>query len=282
MRIGSWKLQTVSGGTFRLDGGAMFGVVPRPLWEQAQPPDERNRVRMATNCLLATSGERRVLVDTGYGGKLSERERDINASEPGEPLLKSLATLNIRPEQIDAVVLTHLHFDHCGGGTRLHEGRIVPTFPNATYFVQWEEWEDATSGKPEFVASYDTKDFLALEEFKRLQFVDGEAELFPGLSVVRTGCHTRGHQLVRISGERDEALYLADLCPMRAHLRRLWVMAYDLFPLETRRVKPMWLADAAERGSLVMWGHDPDVAAGYLRRDTRGNFTITESLARLS
>lgn len=282
MQFGRWTLQTVCGGRFRLDGGAMFGVVPKPLWERLQPADERNRIRMAANCLLATQGRHRVLIDTGYGGKLSPREQEINAIVPGEPLLESLKQLGLGPEDITAVVLTHLHFDHCGGGTRLDDrGHIVPTFPRAKYFLQRKEWEIATSGAPEVAASYDPKDFLALEEYQCLELLDAEDELIPGLRVLQTGCHTAGHQSVWITSEGKSAIYLADLCPMRAHMRRLWCMAYDLFPYQTRLRKPEVLGRAADEGWLVMWCHDPDFAAGYLARDSKQEFVITESIAAL-
>src|SRR6185436_12314230 len=134
MNLGNWQLDTVSGGTWRTDGGAMFGVVPKPLWEKLQPADERNRIRMNTNCVLARDGRHTVLIDTGYGGKLSEREREIFAAQPGEPLLESLAAVGVSPDDIDTLALSHLHFDHVGGGSRrAADGRIVPTFPNARY-----------------------------------------------------------------------------------------------------------------------------------------------------
>lgn len=282
VELGCWKLQTINGGRFRLDGGAMFGVVPKPLWEKLQPADERNRIRMAANCLLATCGPHRVLIDTGYGGKLSPRERDINAAEEGEPLLTSLRAAGIEAQEITAVVLTHLHFDHSGGATRFEElDRVVPTFPRATYYVQRTEWQVANSGAPEFAAGYDTQNFLALEEAQQLQLLDGACELLPGLSVLPTPYHTPGHQSVLFSSAGQRAIYLADLCPMRAHLRRLWCMAYDLFPLETRRHKPEVLGRAADERWLVMWCHDPDVAAGYLARDPKQEFVVTESFATL-
>ncbi len=182
MRLGEWRLDTVSGGAFRLDGGAMFGVVPKPLWEKALPADEQNRVPLATNCVLGRDGRHTVLIDTGYGPKLTDKEREIYAAEPGEPLLASLAMLGLQPADIDMVVFSHLHFDHTGGGVRFDDhDRLTPTFPQARYVVQRREWDDATGGADELKGSYPLDNLTPLADAEQLDLIDGDVEILPGL-----------------------------------------------------------------------------------------------------
>lgn len=282
MQLGKWRLDSVCGGTFRLDGGAMFGIVPKPLWERLQPADQRNRIRMRANCVLARDGRHTVLIDTGYGGKHSPRDVEINALEPGEPLLENLARLDVAAGDVDLVVLSHLHFDHVGGASRRDaSGRLVTTFPRAKYFVQRGEWHDATSGVAELRGSYLTDDLEPLEACGRLTLIEGDVELIDGLSTIATGGHTRGHQAIVLESQGQKAIYPADLCPMTAHVHRLWCMGYDLFPLETRRRKPLVLGQAADEDWLVLWDHDPDVVASRLARDPKRDFAIVEPLTAL-
>ena len=282
MRLGDWELTTVSGGTLRLDGGAMFGVVPKPLWQKLSPPDERNRIRMATNCLLARAGRHTILVDTGYGGKVSERQREFDALEAGEPLLESLARVGVAPEQIDYVALTHLHFDHCGGATRYdRQQRIVPTFPNARYLVSSIEWQTANSNAPELQGSYPPENFRVLGETGRLRLLEQPEELLPGFRWMPAPGHTAGHVAYVFESRGETAVYPCDLCPTTAHLRRLWCMAYDVDLLETRRRKPALLGRAADEGWWICWGHDPDIAASRLARDARREFIVVDPIERL-
>lgn len=282
MELGDWRLETVSGGRFLLDGGTMFGVVPKPLWEKAQPADERNRIRSATNCVLARNGDHTVLVDTGYGGKLGEREAEIYALEPGEPLLESLAAHGLGPEAIDVVALSHLHFDHAGGCTRRDaSGDLSPTFRQARYVVQRGEWERAVGDLPELAGAYPRENLAPLEEAGQLSTIEGDAEIVPGLRAVVTGGHTVFHQALVFESAGERAIYLGDLCPMAAHLRRMWCMAYDEEPLVTRRRKPEVLGRAADEGWLVLWDHDPDMAACRLRRDEKREFAVAEKFERL-
>lgn len=277
MKLGNWQFDAVSGGMFRLDGGAMFGIVPKPLWQKVQPADERNRIRMATNCLLARDGRHTVLIDTGYGGKLSDREREIFAAQPGEPLLESLAAIQVTPEEIDTVVLSHLHFDHVGGGTRRDgHGHVTLTFPQARYVVQAGEWRDAMSGRPELFGSYPRENLTPLADAGCLEFIDGDAGIVAGLRAVVTSGHTRRHQSLVFSSGGESAVYLGDLCPTAAHVRRMWGMAYDVLPLRTRRRKPQILGQAAEENWIVFWDHDPDRTASRLSRDPQREFAVTD------
>jgi glyoxylase-like metal-dependent hydrolase (beta-lactamase superfamily II) len=282
MNLGSWELDSVSGGTWRLDGGAFFGMVPKPLWEKHFPADERNRVRANTNCLLARDGRHTVLIDTGYGGKLSQREREIYDAQPGEPLVEDLAAKGVLPEQIDTVVLSHLHFDHAGGGSRRDErGELMAVFPKARYVVQAGEWADATSGAPELEGAYPLENILPLKEAGQLELIDGDVEILPGLRALVTSGHTRCHQALLLSSEGQAAIFLGDLCPTSAHLRRMWHLGYDVYPLETRRRKPQILGQAADEGWLVLFDHDPDIVAARLARDAKREFLVVESWQEL-
>jgi len=282
MQLGDFDVTVVSGGTLRLDGGTMFGVVPKLLWQKAAPPDEQNRIRMATNCLLVRDGKNTVLVDTGYGGKLNDRQRKINAAQEGEPLLENLGEIGVSPDEITHVALTHLHFDHCGGGTRFNAaGSIVPTFPNAQYYISRIEWELANSHAAELRGSYPTENFQVLGDNQQLTLVDGDGELLPGLRWIATPGHTAGHLAFTLESGGQKILYPCDLCPTTAHLRSHWCMAYDTDLLETRRRKPALLGQAADEGWLVVWVHDPDVVAARLERDERREFILSESLTTL-
>jgi glyoxylase-like metal-dependent hydrolase (beta-lactamase superfamily II) len=281
MQLGDFELISVSGGTFRLDGGAMFGVVPKVLWQKKAPPDERNRIPMATNCLVVRDGKQTVLIETGYGSKATPKERDIFELQAGNPLVEGLSRHRIAPEEIDTVLLTHLHFDHAGGAIwRDPDGTLRPTFPNARYVAQRAEWETATSGAAELEGSYPDENLLPLAEADQLELVDGDVELRPGIRARVTGGHTRGHQAMVIESGGQAAVYLGDVCPTTAHLRRMWCMGYDLFPLETRRVKPALLGQAADEGWLVFWDHDPQVIAAYLGRDDSREFVLREPVYR--
>lgn len=282
--IGNWELQSVSGGRFALDGGAMFGVVPKPLWQRFTTADDRNRIPLQTNCLLARDGTHTVLIDTGYGSKLSDKEREIHAAETGVPLLKSLAAIGVSPEEIDLVVFSHLHFDHAGGGTICEgsddtgqQARIVPAFPNASYVAQRREWEDATSGVPELRGSYPLENLLPLQEAGCLRLIDGDEEIVPGLTAMVTGGHTAGHQALLFRSGGKTAAYLGDLCPTTAHLPSLWCMAYDVYLLDTRRRKPAVLGQAADENWLVCWDHDPITPWSRIQRDPKREFQAVDA-----
>lgn len=281
MQLGNWQLDTASGGEFWLDGGAMFGVVPKPVWNKQQPADEANRIRLHTNCVLARNGDHTVLIDTGYGGKNSSKEQEQMRLAAGEPLLASLAALKVAPEDITVVLFSHLHFDHAGGGVQKVDGNLRPTFPKATYVAARGEWESATSGAAELRGAYPLDNLLPLQDAGALRLVDDGEEVVPGLRVHRTGGHTRGHHVPTFRSLGETAVYLGDLCPTHSHFPSLWCMAYDTHPLLTRKRKPELLGRAAEENWRVLFDHDPDFAGGRIARDERREFILVEQYETL-
>jgi glyoxylase-like metal-dependent hydrolase (beta-lactamase superfamily II) len=264
-----------------IDGGNMFGVIPRVLWEQKAPPDQQNRIRLDTNCVLVRTRDSLGLVDTGYGGKLSPKLRQRHDLDEGAPLVRNLAAAGVMPDEIDWVILTHLHFDHAGGATyRDAGGTIRPTFPRARHYVQRFEWEDALAAIPELVGAYSLDDFVPVERAGLLEIVEGNTAIVPGVTTQLTGAHTRGHQTVRIESGGESAVCLADICPTAAHLPTLWTMAYDQYPLEVRRIKPQILNEIAEHNRIALFSHDPHVAAARLSRNASGEWNVAE-LARV-
>ena len=277
LQLGRWKLASVQDGTFALDGGAVFGAVPRPLWEKALAPDERHRVRLASRCLLAVdeAAGRRVLVDAGMGDKWSARHRDLyGLDRSGGDLDRALAGHGLSRAGITDVVLTHLQFAHAGGVTgRGARGALECTFPNATLHVQRRNWLWAHAPTEKDRASYLAENLEPLAHCGRLHLLEGPCELAPGLEIIVTEGHTTGGQLPRFHGDGTHLTFCGDVIPTRAHLRIPWVMAYDLHPLTTIEDKKMLLAEALEDDGLLFLEHDPDVAACRLvERDGQPDF----------
>jgi glyoxylase-like metal-dependent hydrolase (beta-lactamase superfamily II) len=281
MKLGQFTLSTVSGGRFRPDGGTMFGVVPKVMWSKLIEVDEFNCIPQDTNCVLVQTGRQNVLIDAGYGGKLRDKERAVLRADPGDPIVDNLKAKGLAPEDIDVVILSHLHFDHAGGGIRLVEGQLVTTFPRAVYVVQRLEWEVAMAGYPELLAAYPLENIAPLEDSGQLRLVDGDGEIVPGISAKITGGHTNGQQALFIESDGQTAVYLADACPTTRHLPALWCMSYDMDLLQSRRIKPLLLGEIADRGWLALFDHDPDFAAARLRRDPEREFVVSEGIARL-
>ena len=280
--LGHFQLSTISGGTYRADGGTLFGVVPKALWSRRMPADEKNQVPQHTNCLLVQTGVRTILIDTGYGSKLSEKQQRNYCAEAGEPLDRSLSAMDIPFDQIDTVILTHLHFDHAGGATRFDEdGQLQPVFPNAEFVVQRREWVEATAGFPELRRVYPQENLLPLKESGQLRLVDGDTEIVPGIHAIVTGGHTVGHQVLLIENAGESAIYLADLCPTAHHLPTSWGMAYDVDMLQLRRKKPEVLGWVVENDGLALFDHDPEIAAAKLERDKKLGFVVLQPSARL-
>ena len=270
MKLGDLEFHVLTDGGFRLDGGAMFGVIPRPMWERKMQPDERNRVRLSMNCLLIRSAGKLILVETGAGDKFDAKHRDIFAIEGQPRLPDQLLSHGVRPDHVDIVVNTHLHFDHCGWNTRVVDGKAVPTFPNARYVVQRGELEHAKRPTERDRASYLLENFQPVEAAGQWWLLEGDREVAPGVELIRAPGHTRDMQCVRLSGGGKTAFLFADLVPTTAHLPYPWIMGFDLYPMTTLENKKKWIPEVAREGWLALFGHDPAVFAAYLReRDGR-------------
>jgi methylmalonyl-CoA epimerase len=268
--LGDLQLTTLHDGPFRLDGGAMFGVVPRPLWEKKAPPDDRHRLQLAMRPLLIEAPWGRMLVDCGAGDKMSAKERDIYALDRSRTLDSALAEAGLSSESIDLALASHLHWDHFGGATARTAGGLGPRFPRARYIIRAAEWEDATHPHERNRASYLQDDFVPLADAGVVTFFDGDQAIRPGVRVVRTGGHTGQHQIVFIESAGRTAVFVADLIPTTAHLPDPWVMGYDLFPMDTLAFKRSFIREAIGREYLIFFEHDPHIAAGYIReRDGR-------------
>jgi len=275
--LGDLRIHALESGIVRLDGGAMFGVVPKPLWEKRIPADARNRIPLALRCLLVETPDELVLVETGLGGKEDEKFMSIygveNDSAAGHPdrLHDATAAAGFSAGDVTVVVNTHLHFDHSGGNTyRDADGRVRLSFPNARYFVQAGEWEWAHLRNERTQASYLPDNFRPVMEAGRLQLLQGEAEVVPGISVLRTPGHCPHHQSVVVRSAGETACFLADVMPTFAHLPLPWIMGYDVEPLVTLESKRALLPKAVEEEWLLVSTHDPVVPWGFARQDGKG------------
>jgi glyoxylase-like metal-dependent hydrolase (beta-lactamase superfamily II) len=264
MRLGNIEVHYLDAGTFDLDGGAMFGVVPKVLWEKKSPPDEKNRIRLRANSLLVRAHNKTILIETGNGTKWDPKQRAIYNVQDGDPLVESLARAGVQPGQIDLVINTHLHFDHCGGNTRIVDDRPVPSFPRAHYVVQRRELEHAMNPTERDRASYFAENFSPIVKEGRWDLVDGDREILPGISVVRIPGHNADIQAVLLTGDGKTLAFVADLLPTRHHIPLPWIMAYDLYPLQTLETKRRWLSRIVSEQWTVVFGHDPDIAAATL------------------
>ena len=265
MKLGELEFHILTDGHFRLDGGAMFGVIPRPMWEKKMPPDERNRVILSMNCLLIRTAGKTILVETGAGDKFDAKRRDIFGLEGPPRLPDQLLARGVRPEQIDLVINTHLHFDHCGWNTRLVDGKAVATFPNALYVVRGGELEHANHPTERDRASYIGDNFLPIEAAGKWWLLEGDREVAPGVELIRVPGHTADMQCVRLTGGGKTAFLFCDLVPTTAHLPYAWIMGYDLYPMTTLENKKKWIPEVARNGWLALFGHDPVVRAAWLR-----------------
>ncbi|PSQ87359.1 MAG: MBL fold metallo-hydrolase [Bacteroidetes bacterium QS_3_64_15] len=271
-QIGPYTLHAVETGRFGLDGGAMFGIVPKPLWSQRIEPDAQNRIPLSMRCLLLVGDNRVILVDTGVGDTFEGTEyQDIYAVDHSTATLEgSLQDHGISPSDMTDVVLTHLHFDHCGGSTRKTETGPAPTFPEATYHVQKRHWDWATDPNPKEQGSFLSDAFAPIEDAGQLHLVDGSGLLLPHVEVSLVHGHTEAQQIVKIHDDATTLVYVADLLPTTHHLPPAWTMAYDVRPLETIDEKGRFLERAEDSEWKLFFEHDPEVAVGDLQRTDRG------------
>ena len=277
MALGNLELVSVHDGLFGLDGGAMFGVVPRPLWEAQAPPDTRNRILLGMRPLVVEADWGRMIIDCGAGDKMDAKHRDIYALDRARHLDHALADAGLGADAIDLALATHLHFDHFGGATARIDGGLVPRFPRARYFIRAAEWEEATHPHERSRASYLPDDFVPLKDAGVVDLYHEDRAIRPGVRVVRTGGHCPQHQIVFIESAGKTAVFTADLIPTTAHIRDAWIMGYDLFPLDTLAFKKRFIREAIDREHLIFFEHDPLVAAGYIR-ETHGRRYVEQVL----
>ena len=273
MRLGRFEIDIFSDGTFKIDGGAMFGVVPKVLWDKHKQPDELNRVTMDMNCLLIRDADHVVVVETGAGPKLTEKQRGLYGIERPPQLLDELKQRGVRPEDVDLVVNTHLHFDHSGGNTYRDGDALVATFPRASYVFQRLEWIDATHPHERNRASYFADDFTPLEAAGKLELIDEAVEILPGIRLDRVQGHTRGTQTVRVTDGKKTLFFSSDFMPDRPHLPLPWIPAQDLYPLDTLEAKRTILARAAEEEWIVGFTHDLPRFGTIAQQDGKYRFT---------
>lgn len=274
LTIGDIQLYLISDGVVWVDSGGAWGLVPRPLWSRYLQPDEQHRVPMILTCLLVRAAGRTLVVDTGLGEKLSPRTAELwGMQRPQGTMLDGLARLGVAPEQVDLVINTHLHSDHCGGNTRrTPDGEIAPTFPNADYVVQRREFEDATHPNERTRATYLQENFAPLYKRGQLRLLDGDAEIVPGVRAIVTPGHTPGHQSVLFESGGQAALFVADLASYAIQFEKLaWMTAYDVEPLITLETKRRWQRWALQTGGLLLFQHDTQIAAArFVAREGGG------------
>ena len=268
LALGDFELTVFSDGTYYLDGGAFFGVVPKVMWSRKVKADEQNRVVVGLNSLLVRTGKHNVLIETGIGNKLSEKMVKIY----GQPakLLENLSAGGIAPDDIDVVINTHLHFDHCGWNTVRKNGQVVATFPKAQYYAQEGEWQHGRRQHERDAISYISENYDPLIDNGQMHLLHGDQEIVPGVFANIFRGHTANMQAVIIKSDGKTACYISDLIPTTAHLDLTWVMAFDLFPLETIESRKRYYTQALPEDWLTVFTHDPKVPWAYVERDESG------------
>lgn len=275
-QVGDLRITLLDGGELWLDGGAMFGIIPKPLWSDKVEVDEANRIPLSMTCFLLESGGKRVLVETGAGAieKYDAKERSIFRFA-AYWIEDSLQAIGVEPASVDYVILTHLHFDHAGGGTKPDgKGSYVPTFPNARYVVQRGEWDDAVNGHAVMTGTYREENLAPLERAGVLSLVSGDAEIVPGVSVTPLPGHTRFQQGVRFESADRSAILPADLMPTSAHVGLRYNMAYDILPHENMINKGHLLQESVNKEVMILIGQDPHNPAWHVRRERGDRFTL--------
>ncbi len=269
MKFGDYRVEVVPDCEFRLDGGAMFGVVPRNLWSRKFPPDEQNRIRMNMNCVFIDTGSEKILIETGIGDKWSEKHRAMYGIDRKQSLDESLQSIaGVNANEITIVINTHLHFDHAGGNSKHDEsGTLVASFPNARYFISRAEYEHAESPSERDRASYLVENWRPLKASDQLELMEANYEVVPGLRMETHAGHNRSMQCWRLDRGAQTLFGFADLVPTRAHVPFAWIMGYDLYPIETLEAKKTLLPEAAREGWACLFYHDPDQPLGRIVED---------------
>lgn len=270
MHIGKYTLKTILSGFIGLDGGAMFGIIPKPLWEKTNPADNQNRVTLSTRNLLLIGDDKNILIDTGMGNKWDEKSKNIYKLNPNIELERTLELNGIKPDTITDVLLTHLHFDHTGGSTKLENGKLIPTFQNAKYYVQKRNFEWAMNPSDRDKGSYVKDNFEPLVKEGVLNLVDGDINFDDNISFKIINGHTFGQQMIKISDSSNTLLYVADLLPFVSQIKIPYVMGYDLQPLVTIEEKKKYLKLAADENWKLYFGHDPEFAIATVKHSEKG------------
>jgi glyoxylase-like metal-dependent hydrolase (beta-lactamase superfamily II) len=272
--LGDFELTVFSDGTYPLDGGAFFGVVPKTMWEKKVKADGKNRIQAGLNSLLVRTGRQNLLIETGIGNKLSEKMERIYG-QPAQ-LLNDMSAAGVAPEDIDVVINTHLHFDHCGWNTAAKAGKVVATFPKAKYYVQEGEWQHGRRQLERDRISYISENYDPLIQNGQMHLLHGDQEIVPGIHVKIYPGHTAHMQAVILKSGGRKACYISDLIPTTAHLEVTWGMAFDLFPLETIESRKRYYAEAIPEKWLTVFTHDPAVPWAYVERDAEGKLVANK------
>jgi glyoxylase-like metal-dependent hydrolase (beta-lactamase superfamily II) len=270
MKIGKYNLKIITSGYFKLDGGAMFGIIPKPLWQKINPSDEINRINLSTRHLLLESESRKILIDTGMGDKWDEKSKGIYAVDKYHSMEKALKETGIAYDEITDVILTHLHFDHTGGSTKLIGDKLIPSFPNAKYYVQKQNFDWASNPSERDRGSYLKENFLPLAEEGVLNFMNENEKFDDEIEFIIINGHTFGQQMVKISDSSNTILFCGDLLPFTSHIRLPYIMGYDLQPLVTIKEKKEILPKAAEENWKIFFEHDPEAAFVTLQQTNKG------------
>jgi glyoxylase-like metal-dependent hydrolase (beta-lactamase superfamily II) len=270
MKIGKYNLSIIESGSFGLDGGAMFGIIPKPLWQKTNLADEANRVRLATRNLLLESDSRKILIDTGMGNKWDDKSKNIYAVDEKLSMDSALSDKGLNAEDITDVILTHLHFDHTGGSTVKVNGKLQPAFSNAKYFVQKQNYEWAVNPSDRDIGSYIKDNFLPLMEEGVLHLIEGDMSFDDEIEFCIINGHTFGQQMVKISDGNNTLLYCADLIPFYSHIPLHYIMGYDLQPLVTLEEKKKYLKISLEENWKLFFGHDPEIAFATVKKFGEG------------
>ena len=265
MKIGKYKLSIIESGYLGLDGGAMFGIVPKPLWEKSNPSDESNRIRLSTRHLLLENGNRKIIIDTGIGNKWDEKMKSIYAVDENYSMNSALSKVGLNTEDITDVILTHLHFDHTGGSTIENDGKLEPAFPNAKYYVQKQNYNWGINPSQRDKGSYLIENFKPLSEEGVLNFINGNESFDDEIEFIVVNGHTFGQQMVKVSDGNNTILFCADLIPTVSHIPFPYIMGYDLQPLVTLEEKKKYLKIAIDENWKLFFGHDPEVALASVK-----------------
>ena len=281
-KIGNWKISVLETGDFRLDGGAMMGSVPKVLWVETNPADEKNRIDLALRCLLLDDGENIVLIESGIGDHNSKKIKEMfNIKQDDNALSNTLSDSGYSIKDITHVILTHLHFDHAGGAVcKTDSGDFRPAFPNAKYYISKSNWEAALNPSPKDRASYLKHNFLCLEECGVLKIIPDNTKILDGIETYVVNGHTHGQQLIKVKGNGETLVFCSDLIPLKSHIKIPWIMGYDLNAELTLKEKELFLSEAANKGWILFFYHDPASVAVKISKTDKYFEVIDECVRR--